>query len=139
MENEELKQLAIEILNTQAKKDSMLRTAWTGNAESIKLAEVKNIRLLRLEVDCRVREYRREKTPASEPWSPKSEPWSIDKWGYFPNWMQISGENESDWEKADEFWEKCSDCDGRGKMECSICGGSGTITTSINSDDGLSL
>ena len=139
MENEELKQQVIEILNTLAKNDSKLRMAWTGNAESIKSAEIKNIRLLCLKVDCRKREYHKEKTPASEPWSPKSEPWLIDKWEYFPNWMRISGWDESDWERADEFWEKCSDCDGRGKMECSICGGSGTITTSINSDDGLSL
>ena len=128
MEHEELKQQVIEILNAQVKKDSKLHTAWTGNAESIKSAEIKNICLLRLEVDCRMREYRREKTPASEPWSPKSEKGSIDKWGYFPNWMRISGRDESDWEKADEFWEKCSDCDGCGKMECSMCGGSGKRT-----------
>ena len=136
MENEELKQQAIEILNAQAKKNSNLRIAWTGDAESIKSAEIKNIRLFRLEVDCRKREYRREKTPASEPWSPKSEPWSIDKWEYFPNWMRISGWDESDWEKADEFWEKCSDCDGRGKMDCSTCGGGGKRTCPRCGGDG---
>ena len=139
MENEELKQLAIEILNAQAKKDSKLRTAWTGNAESIKSAEIKNIRLLRLEVDCRKREYRREKTPASEPWSPKSEPWSIDKWEYFPNWMQISDQDESNWEKADEFWEECDDCDGSGSVKCARCSGRGKDLCPECFDDRLEL
>ena len=113
------------IMDEYAKKDGKLRQAWTGDAASIASAEIKTIRIMRLEAEYRKREHRTKKNPASEPWSPKAEPWVINDWDYLKDWREITGWDESDWEKAEEFWGKCDECGGEGKIECSRCDGTG--------------
>lgn len=124
MSDIELKERILAIMDMQSKKDGRLRTAWTGNVESIWSVEIKPIRLMTLSAEYRRRESRRGKRcPAHEPWSPKAEPRSIDKWAYFPDWL--IGHDLNQWKDADEFWEKCLDCDGSGDIECVWCDGSG--------------
>ena len=128
MENEELKQQAIEILNAQAKKDSRLRTAWTGNAESIKSVDLKSVRLMQLEVEYRKREKRSDSHPASRPDGAQDEPDRIDEWKCHPEWLSVDWTKESDWEDVCEYWTKCIECNGVGADKCYVCHGKGHLT-----------
>jgi hypothetical protein len=134
---EELMDRTMAIINACANKDEKLNQAWTGDISTVKSAEIKSIRIMRLEVDCRKREHRTEKSPASKPWSPKSVPWSIYEWNYLPEWQEMTGWDESDWVNAESFWEKCDDCGGDGRAVCGRCRGFGKHTCSTCGGDGL--
>ena len=134
---EELMNRTVGIINSCANKDAQLSQAWTGDVSTVKSAEIKSIRILRIEVDCRKREHRTEKNPASEPWSPKSVPWSVNEWNYLPEWQEITGWDESDWVKAETFREKCDDCGGDGRTECTRCHGRGKRSCPTCGGDGF--
>ena len=134
---EELMDRTMAIINACANKDEKLNQAWTGDISMVKSAEIKSIRIMRLEVDCRKREHRTEKNPASKPWSPKSVPWSIYEWNYLSEWQEMTGWDESDWVNAESFWEKCDDCGGDGRAVCGRCRGYGKHTCSTCGGDGL--
>ena len=137
MENEELKRLAVAILDSVSAKDARLGRAWTGDASSVESVETKSIRIMRLEVEYRKREIRKERTPASEPWEVKSEPDSIDAWCDHPEWLALDGwGDESEWKEICTYWEKCSDCNGTGRHECSSCSGTGRRTCPSCDGDG---
>lgn len=130
MEHEVLLDKVKEIVDAQSVRDKHLREAWTGDVGAISSVEVKTIRILKLAVEYRKRELRKEKSPASEPWEAKSEPSGFDKWKCVPDWLDVAYwcDDSSSWKDVGEYWEKCSECDGSGDSECPSCGGSGRRT-----------
>ena len=127
MEDEQLKQQVIEILNAQAKKDSKLRTAWTGNAETIASVDLKSVRLMQLEVEYRKREKRSDSNAASRPDGAQDAPDRIDEWDCHPEWLSVGWADESDWEDVCEYWAKCIECNGAGADKCHACHGKGFL------------
>ena len=124
MVSEEILNRCVEIMNARAETDSALRKCWTGDPESITSASLRTVRRLTVEIEAHKREKRTHRTSASRPWNPKSEPSSIDLWKDYKSddWLDYG------WEHVDDFWEKCSSCDGSGKRECSSCSGTGKKT-----------
>lgn len=131
--DETLKQRVIEVLNSRSEKDENVRCAWTGGSDIVILG-VENVTRMKVSIQTRRRESRKERNPASKPWSPKSEPSSIDLWKDYlaDDWAGYS------WEHVDDFWEECSEChnhpssdcpecNGHGRKTCAKCGGDGQI------------
>ena len=126
--NDEILNKVVEILDKQSLNDIQVRNTWTGDAHSIKSANVKKIRMMRVSGDFRLRSMTTKKMASNKPYSAKSEPKSIDLWAYYPEWLRVDGwSGSSEWKEADEFWEECPICKGEGRATCSVCGGHGSI------------
>ena len=128
MNEMELKERVLTIMNAQSKMDGRLRTAWTGDVRSIESVEEKILRVVELSAEYRKRELQRKKSPSSEPWGTEPEPKELDVWEANPEWIDLGKDDCSDWRNAGEYWEKCSECEGRGSDECVVCNGSGKRT-----------
>ena len=124
----DVKDRVMAIMDTQSKRDGRLRTAWTGDAESIVSVEEKTMRAIELSVEYRKRELRKVLNPASEPWGAESEPKMFDVWEAAPEWMNLGDGDCSEWKNVGEYWEECSECEGRGGDECLECFGTGKCT-----------
>jgi hypothetical protein len=137
MENEELKRQAIAILDFVSAKDAVIGKAWTGDASSIESVDSKSIRIMKLEVEYRKREIRKERRPVSKPRDAKPDPGTIDEWCYCPEWLALDGwGDESEWKEVCAYWERCTDCSGTGRHECSSCSGTGRRTCPECGGDG---
>lgn len=132
MRESELIEQVAEILAEQAKVDSAVRKVWTGDPATLSEPKLCQLRCLKVTIEVRKRESKKEKIAASEPWSKKSEPWSINLWRDYmsDDWAG------ADWHHVDDFWEECSECHNHPKHTCSSCGGSGRKTCPKCDGDG---
>lgn len=126
--NDELLNKVVEILDKKSLADIQIRNLWTGEANSIKSARVRTIRMMRISGDFRLRTMRMTKIASEKQSSGKAKPESIALWGYSPDWLRVDGwTGSSEWHDVDEFWEECPICEGEGRITCSACCGRGSF------------